>query len=125
MGAGRRCLGVHLRSHAVDSWAVVFVRGRLSSFISVHIIIVPSIWLVTWRCHVVVIVGVIKQLREVAVETKQTLADDGGGREEQRLFADDVLVSSWQTPLTRLSINRRWSLSHNITNLSHHAPFIY
>ena len=27
MGAGRRCLSVHLRSHVVDSWAVVFVRG--------------------------------------------------------------------------------------------------
>ena len=30
-----------------------------------------------------------------------------------------------QTPLTRLSIKRAWSLSHYITNLSHRAPFIY
>ena len=28
MGAGRPCLGIHLCSHAVDSWAVVFVCGR-------------------------------------------------------------------------------------------------
>ena len=87
------------------------------------VIVVPSVWLVTWHCHVVVVVGVIKQLREVAVEMKRTLADDG--QEEKRLFVDVVLVSSQQTPLRRLSIKRRWSLSHNITNLSHHAPFIY
>ena len=35
MGAGRRCLGVHLRPHAVDSWAVVFVRGRSFPFVLV------------------------------------------------------------------------------------------
>ena len=34
--AGRRCLGVHLRSHAVDSWAVVFLRGRLFSVVLVR-----------------------------------------------------------------------------------------
>ena len=36
MGAGRRCLSVHLRSHVVDSWAVVFVRGCLFLFVLVH-----------------------------------------------------------------------------------------
>ena len=36
MGAGRRRLGVHLRSHAVDSWAVVFVRGRSFPFVLVR-----------------------------------------------------------------------------------------
>ena len=36
MGAGRRCLGVHLRSHAVDSWAVVFVRGGSFPFTGMH-----------------------------------------------------------------------------------------
>ena len=42
----------------------------------------------------------------------QQLLVDGGGREEKRLFVDDVLVSSRQTPLTQLSIKRRWSLSN-------------
>ena len=36
MGAGRHRLGVHLRSHAVDSWAVVFVRGRSFPFVLVR-----------------------------------------------------------------------------------------
>ena len=27
--------------------------------------------LVTWRCHIVVVIGVVEQLREVMVETKQ------------------------------------------------------
>ena len=50
---------------------------------------------------------------------------DDGGQEGKRLFVYDVYVTFRQTPLTRLSIKRGWSLSHNITNLSHHAPFIY
>ena len=50
---------------------------------------------------------------------------DDGGQEGKRLFVYDVYVTFRQTPLTRLSIKRGCSLSHNITNLSHHAPFIY
>ena len=48
-----------------------------------------------------------------------------GGRERKCLFVYILYVSFRQTPLTRLSIKRRWSLSHNITNLSQRAPFIY
>ena len=48
-----------------------------------------------------------------------------GGRERKCLFVYNLYVSFRQTPLTWLSIKRRWSLSHNITNLSQRAPFIY
>ena len=47
-------------------WQVVAVRCR------------PSwIGLVTWRCHVVVDVGVVERLREVMVEEAEVV-DDGG-----------------------------------------------
>ena len=36
MGAGHRCLGIQLRSHVVDSWAGVFVHGRLFLFMGMH-----------------------------------------------------------------------------------------
>ena len=46
-----------------------------------------------------------------------------GKKECLPLFVHNVCFR--QMPLTRLSIKRRWSLSHNITNLSQRAPFIY
>ena len=50
----------------VVAWQVLAVRCR------------PS-WmgLVTWRCHVVVVVGVVERLREVMVEEAEVV-DDGG-----------------------------------------------
>ena len=42
---------------------------------------VPSIWLVMWSCHVVVIVGVVEQLVEVVIGgggDKVEVVDDGG-----------------------------------------------
>ena len=36
MGAGRRCLAVHLRSHAVDPWVFVSVRPRSFPFTGVR-----------------------------------------------------------------------------------------
>ena len=82
----------------------------------------------TWHCQVVVVVGVVERLREVVHigggGDEAEVVDDGG-REGKSLFVYDVYENFRQTPLTRLSIKRRWSLSHNITNLSHHAPFIY
>ena len=36
MGAGRHCLGVHLCSHVVDSWAFVSIHPRSFSFTGVR-----------------------------------------------------------------------------------------
>ena len=36
MGAGRRCLAVHLRSHAVDPWVFISVRPRSFPFVLVR-----------------------------------------------------------------------------------------
>ena len=36
MGAGHRCLAVHLRLHAVDSWAFVSLRPRSFPFTGVR-----------------------------------------------------------------------------------------
>ena len=46
----------------------------LSSLPSV--LVVPSVRLVTWHCHVVIVVGVVERLREVMVE--EEVVDDGG-----------------------------------------------
>ena len=68
----------------------------------------------------------VERLREVVI------GGDAAGwwmmvvvEKTKNLFVHDVHMSFRQTLLTQLSIKRRWSLSHNITNLSHHAPFIY
>ena len=37
MGAGRRCLVVHLRLHAVNSWAFVSVHGRAFPLVGVRL----------------------------------------------------------------------------------------
>ena len=81
----------------------------------------------TWRCHVVVVVGVVglREVVHISGGGDEAEVVDDGGREGKSLFVYDVYVNFRQTPLTWLSIKRRWSLSHNITNLSHHAPFIY
>ena len=38
------------------------------------VLVVPSVWLVTWHCHIVVVIGVVERLWDVAmlvvVETK-------------------------------------------------------
>ena len=42
---------------------------------------VPFIWLVTWRCHIVVVIGVVEQLWEVIVGgggDEAEVVDDGG-----------------------------------------------
>ena len=69
--------------------------------------------LVTWRCHVVVVVGVVERLREVVGigggGDEAEVVDDGG-REEKSLFVDDVYVKFRQTPLTRLSKRQRGRL---------------
>ena len=81
------------------------------------VLVVPSIWQATWRCHVVVIVGVVERLREVVGigggGNEGEVVDDGG-QEGKSLFVYDVYVRFRQTPLMRLSIKRRWSLSHYI-----------
>ena len=83
-------------------WQSVAVRCR------------PSwIGLVTWRCHVIVVVGVVERLREVVGigggGDEAEVVDDGG-REGKSLFVDDVYVNFRQTPLTRLSKRQRGRL---------------
>ena len=67
----------------------------------------------TWRCHVVVVVGVVERLREVVGigggGDEAEVVDDGG-REEKSLFVDDVYVNFQQTLLTRLSKRQRGRL---------------
>ena len=47
------------------------------------ILVVSSIWMVTWCCHVVVLVGVVERYREVVViggsGDKEEVVDDAGG----------------------------------------------
>ena len=67
----------------------------------------------TWRCHVVVVVGVVERLREVVGigggGDEAEVVDDGG-REGKSLFVDDVYANFRQTPLTRLSKRQRGRL---------------
>ena len=61
----------------------------------------------TWRCHTVVVVGVVERLQEVVGigggGDEAEVVDDGG-REGRDLFLYDVYVNFRQTPLTRLSV---------------------
>ena len=67
----------------------------------------------TWRCHVVVVVGVVERLREVVGigggGDEAEVVDDGG-QERKCLFVDDVYLNFRQTPLTRLSKRQRGRL---------------
>ena len=69
--------------------------------------------LATWRCHVVVVVGVVERLREVVGigggGDEAEVVDDGG-QERKSLFVDDVYLNFRQTPLTRLSKRQRGRL---------------
>ena len=66
-----------------------------------------------WRCHVVVVVGVVEWLREVVGiggggDEAEVVND--GGQERKSLFVDDVYLNFRQTPLTRLSKRQRGRL---------------
>ena len=77
------------------------------------VLVVLSVWLVTWRCHVVVVVEVVERLWEVARiggGGDEAEVDDDGGREGKSLFVYDVYVNYRQTPLTRLSKRQRGRL---------------
>ena len=68
----------------------------------------------TWRCHVVVVIEVVKWLREVVGiggGGDEVEVVDDGGQEGKGLFVHNLYVSFWQTPLTRLSIKTQWSLT--------------
>ena len=89
----------------------------------------PSwIGLVTWRCHVVVVIGVVERLREVVGiggGGDEAEAVDDGGREGKSLFVYDVYVNFRQTPLTRLSKRQKGRLViilANLTNLTQRRP---
>ena len=47
------------------------------------VLVISSIWLVTWCCHVVVLVGVVERWREVVViggsGDEEEVVDDAGG----------------------------------------------
>ena len=77
------------------------------------VLVVLSVWLVTWHCHVVVVVEVVERLQEVARiggGGDEVEVDDGGGQEGKCLFVHDVYASFRQTPLTRLSIKHNGRL---------------
>ena len=111
-----------LRRHCLDDVArpltcqIVFIPSKRCMFLLSlpSVLVVPSIWLVRWRCHVVIIVEVVEQLREVAGSggggDEAEVVDDGG-REGKCLFVHDVYASFGQTPLTRRSIKTQWSLT--------------
>ena len=54
----------------------VDVPHRLHPLKTVFLSSLPSVRLVMWHCHVVVVVGVVERLREVMVE--EEVVDDGG-----------------------------------------------
>ena len=85
------------------------------------ILVIPSIWLATWCCHIVVVVGVVETLREVGGvgggRNEAKVVDDGG-QEGKRLFVYDVYVSFRQTPLTRLSKRENGRLVIILSNLT-------
>ena len=60
--------------------------------------------LVMWRCHVVVVVGVVGDGGD------EVVVADGGGQERKTLFVYDVYASFRQTPLTQLSKRQRGHL---------------
>ena len=71
-----------LRRHCLDDVAhpltcqIVFIPSKRCVFLLSlpSVLVVPSVWLVKWRCHIVIVVEVVEQLREVA--------GSGGGRDE-------------------------------------------
>ena len=82
---------------------------RVFTLSSPSVLVVPSVWLITWRCHIVAVVGVVEWLWEVVDiggggNEAEVVHDDG--QEGKRLFVYDVYVSLQQTLLTRLSIKR-------------------
>ena len=110
-----------LRRHCLDDVArpltcqIVFILSKRCVILLLlpSVLVVPSVWLVTWRCHVVVVVEVVERLREVAGigggGDDAEVVDDGG-RERKYLFVHDVYASFRQTPLTRLSIKHNGRL---------------
>ena len=106
-----------LRRHCLDDVArllmchMVFILLKRCVFTlsSLSVLVVPSIWLVTWRCHVVVVVEVVERLQEVGWWWGRSVND--GSQEGKGLFVYDTLVSFQLTPLTWLSIKTQWSLT--------------
>ena len=111
-----------LRRHCLDDVArpltcqIVFIPSKRCVFLLSlpSVLVVPSVWLVTWCCQVVVVVEVVERLREVAGidggGDESEVVDDGG-REGKCLFVHDMYASFRQTPLTRLSIKTQRSLT--------------
>ena len=64
-----------LRRHCLDDVArpltchIVFNLSKRFVFTlsSPSVLVGPSIWLVTWRCHIVVVVEVVERLQEVGL----------------------------------------------------------
>ena len=73
-----------------------------------------------WRCHVVVVAGVVKRLQVVVGGgggNEGKVVDDGG-QEGKRLFVYDVYVSFRQTLLTQLSKKQNSRLVIILSNLT-------
>ena len=74
------------------------------------VLVVLSIWLVTCRCHIVVVVEVVERLQEVVRiggGGDEAEVDNDGGREGKCLFVHDVYASFRQRIDTSVTHCRR------------------
>ena len=75
------------------------------------VLVVLSVWLVTWHCHVVVVVERLQEVARIGGGGDEAEVDDDGGREGKCLFVHGSVCEFSANAAYAAQYKAQWSLT--------------